>query len=404
MARVTVALAVVASLAAAAPAARAAENCEVPEQAQVRARTETAVVYRAGNRVEACLERVGEPVFLMFVGPEEAGEYHSRAWLGAIALAGPYVAYVERRTYNTDSPSIADYARVRRVDLRERNRQMGVGSAESYDMTPTVPRLLMAPDGAIAYSVHWIEMASPYGDERNHNEVRVRDVIGLRYLDDAPDLDVLSLRRRGRTVTWKRGDRRLRARLRTTGSCRIPTGAHIEAYSRRLLVYVVRRNRAGARVADVVACFRRDGERFTLATEARSLDRFEAGDNFRIAGRYVAWSEGRRDRDGAQRMSFRVYDVDARRFLRTETLEEHGADTGEDFKIWDLALSRSGDVAWTIVFGQTVKVEAWDACGRRELSDEPGIDTESLRVVDRTAIWTAGGVDRSARFRSSADC
>lgn len=399
MARVTLAVAVVASLTIAAPAARAAGGCEVPSGAHVLKRSDHAVVYRTGNRVDGCLDRVGEPVFVMFVGPDD---FQSQARIGAIALAGPYAAYVDTHAFRPQSPPLADYARVRRVDLRTQDRQTGMGSAESFYATPNVPRLLMAPDGAVAFTIHWIETPSPGVEVRTHSEVRTRDVYGRHYVDDSPDLDLESLRRRGRTVTWMRGGERHHTHLATTGSCRISLQARIKAHSRRVVVYAVRN--VPERSVDLVACFRGNGHRFTMASESRTPDRWEAGANFRVNGRYVAWSEDFRDGDGSQRVSFHVYDLQDRDFLRSEPIYEHGPETANDFVVRDLVLSRRGDVAWTRVLDPDVSVEAWDACGRRELDDEPAIDPESLRLAGRIVTWTANGADRSAQLRSADDC
>lgn len=397
MARVTLVIAVVASLAAATPAARAAGGCEVPKRAQVLKRSATAVVYRTGSRVEGCLNRVGEPVYLASVGPDENGE----ARLGPIALAGPYAAWAMSFTNRNAEHSDKGVARVRRADLRSQGRQVGAGSQPSPVMTPTVPRLVMARDGSIAFTLHWLYGEPPsYPFETRHSEVRTFDAFGHHFVDDSPDLDLRSLERRGRVVSWLRGGDRYHTRLDGTGRCRIPAGARLKAGDFRVVVYAVRRQRA----VDLVACSPRDGKHFVMATESRSGELFEAGGKFRAAGRYIAWREDVRDGDD-QRLLIRVYDVVSREFVRSETIYEQAPRTEKDVLVPGLVLTVSGDVAWTQVIGQEASVEAWDACGRRRLDgDEEGVDPESLRLRGRIVSWAFRYEQRSAELRSAGVC
>jgi hypothetical protein len=173
MARAAIALIALAVLASSAGTRAAGGGCELPDGAHVRARTDEAVVYRAKDRVLACLERSGEAILLADVYDDvDLG----RRRVGAVAIAGPRVAFAD---LSDDA-----LATVRLLDLRHPGRRVNAGSAATYGMDtgyPTVPRLFLARDGALAYTIHWVEVDAPRVEDRTrHREVRIRDAFGLR--------------------------------------------------------------------------------------------------------------------------------------------------------------------------------------------------------------------------------
>jgi hypothetical protein len=105
-----------------------------------------------------------------------------------------------------------------------------------------------------------------------------------------------------------------------------------------------------------------------------------------------------------------VYDLERGKRVHKLPVAQHSEEEFvSDPKVPALVLSRDGGVAWTVLQyhdpgAQERRVGAADACGRRKLDDDPGIDPESLRLAGRTVTWTAGGAERSAHLRSSTAC
>ncbi|HKP92077.1 MAG TPA: hypothetical protein VJT75_19060 [Thermoleophilaceae bacterium] len=222
MARVTALLALVVLLATVAPAARAAGGCHVPSGAQVKARTERAVAYREGSRLYGCLRRTGDRVLLARVG--KRGDKVTR--VAPIALAGPYVVYAKRRTYADASSEFWGGVRVFRVDLRHpEQRDIDTPWGDPGPPSAFVERIVLAPDGAYAYTAQGFEpdpVGEVYYEERlvvAHDEVgrRTLDHWGSRTGDDSGAIDLDSLVRNHRVLTWTHDGEQLSDRFRDAG-------------------------------------------------------------------------------------------------------------------------------------------------------------------------------------------
>jgi hypothetical protein len=383
MARVTVALVVACSLAAAAPAARAAGGCEVPKDAKLRARTAEAVVYRNEDHVAACLESTGRTVFLKHVdGPGEG----SAERVGAIALAGPLLAFAD-----ASNTAYGQSARVRLLDLRRPRRQVYAGQAGSFGDPVAVPQLLLTRDGWLAYS-------SPGG------QVWIRDALGLRKVGDSPSLDPRSLRREGGDVTWSEGGDARTAHIQGPGRCDVRWHDRVRRRGSGFLMYEVRNSGPEARV---FACRRRTGERQLLQVEDRSIEHPDVAHNYRIAGRFAAWSRDYEDHYGNQFEWVNVWDLERRQIARTTRIAEAYPEDSRELAVASIALSPAGDVAWMLInandsFGGTVG--ARDSCGVRTFEDGSAVDRHSLRLHGDVVSWKHQDSVQQVRLRSPAEC
>jgi hypothetical protein len=386
MARVTLALAAVASLAVASPpAARAAGGCEVPKDATVRARTAQAVVYRNEDHVSACLERTGRTVFLKHVdGPGQG----SAERVGAIALAGPLLAYAD-----ASNTAYGQSARIRLLDLRRPSRRVDAGEAGDFGEPVAVPRLLLTRDGWLAYS-------SPDG------KVWVRDALGLRKVADSPSLDARSLRLDGEEVTWTDGGEAGTAHIQGSGACGVRWHDRVKRHGGGFVLY---ESRGPGSKARVFACRRRTGERQLLQLEDRSIAQLDVAHNYHLAGHYAGWSEDYEDRYGNQRAYVNVWDLDAGKMADTVRIAADGPDSPYDFTVFSIVLSAAGNVAWMLGdqpgyagqpgYGANLVVGAHDACGTRKLDDRSDIHVRSLRLRGEVVMWRSGGVLHQAHFR-----
>jgi len=211
MVRATVLLVAASVLLATATDARAAQLCVVPNGAHVKARTKRAVAYtvdrpqsefKRSRDFYGCLESVGRPVKLAHVSSDPDNDTN----VGPVVLARSRLAYAFRALGHYGDASVE----VRELDLRRPEAVSTAGNAEGYDDRPRVVRLLVTRRGEVAYTLRWTEIDAPSPEDRTrHREVRIRDAYGLRTVDDAPGVDLRSLARDGRTVTWLHdGDRR----------------------------------------------------------------------------------------------------------------------------------------------------------------------------------------------------
>jgi hypothetical protein len=405
MARVTAALAIVGSLLIAAPAARAASGCEVPEGAHVKAQTRRAVVYRVRDRVVGCLEHGAGPILLERVGAVGPLGHHQFR-VGPVVLAGPYVAYGSRYFGRSDGSAGVTWR-----DLRYPNRWDFRGNALSDRGRASVPRLVLKGDGSLAYTIRWRSLEGPdYEHVREHREVRAHDAFGRRVLDSGEHIELRSLRLHRRRLTWTKGGRGRSALLRGTGSCGLPRGARVRAHEGGIVVYSVRRSPPDQYSIDVFACSRRSGRRQRIHVEEWSDAVAEEGQHYRIAGRFVAWAFIRLDHDQNQALYVRVYDLHRHQVTRSAQVAFRAyAEQVSEGAIPAVAVSRRGDVAWTTrTYGQGSRefrsVGAWDECGRVVLDRGRRINLASLRVSRNTVTWRVRGEVRSAELRSSTAC
>ncbi|HKP92076.1 MAG TPA: hypothetical protein VJT75_19055 [Thermoleophilaceae bacterium] len=398
----TLAFAVVISLATVAPAARAASGCHVPKHARVRASSRHIVAYTmasgGGARdLYACLDTDGRRVKAQTLEPEE--------WVTRAVAAGSKLAYavIEQLPENHRYPR--GYARVRLLDLRRRGDPETVGVLHSDVRLPVIRRIVLAPDGALAYSARWywtdrfMDYVSPAHEVR---EVEAVDDLGYWQMAGGTDarIDLRSLERRGRRVAWTESGVRRSKRFRDLGRCTVPDGAWVRGHAEGVTVWELERTpgqyEGHACIADV-------GED-QLIRQAHPIG---DGGFYRIGGRFVAWT-GDDNHVG-------VYDLDGHRLLH-DALGE--APRSEDCytppAIRDLAVSHEGDVAWTMEAAEPDDpcgdeparhvVTAVDACGRIELDDDPSVGLWSLRIAGRRVIWDSGTEERSAELRSAGDC
>jgi len=408
MARVAFAVAVVASLAVAAPAAQAADRCQVPRGAVVKAEAKHAIAYREGSRLYACLERTGERVLLERVG--RRGDKVVR--VASMVLAGSHVAYAKRRTYAPYYTWGND--RVVHVDLRHPGRR-DIESPWSDAGPPSagVSTIVLAPDGAYAYTAQAFE-PDPAGEvmyeERlvvAHDEVgrRTLDHWGSRTGDDAGAIDLDSLVRRHRVVSWTKDGERHSARFRDIGKCRVPPDARVERYAAGTIVY----KRFFDGPWGTLACIGRIGESQLINEDSGD----EYSDVYRIGGRFVAWTELVGGRGAPGDRYVRVYDLGRRRLVRDLLLKPE--DCRATVEVPDIAVARSGAFAWITNFYdwddvcpddvlRRTRVSARDACGTIVLDEDPDIDPASLRIAGTQVRWTASGEERSAELRSADDC
>jgi hypothetical protein len=393
MARVTLALAIVASLAIATPAARAAGGCHVPKQADVEATSRHVVAYTIarddGARVlYACLDSRRERVGLKALS--------DGLRLGPVVAAGSKLAYVVVE----DKPGGGN-ARVRLIDLRHGAGPLTVGWLDSYGGPATIKRLVLAPDGALAYTTRsfWTESGYDYTGPRHEvRTVRAVDQIGHWQMAEGGGIDLRSLERRGRVVGWTDAGVRRSKRFRDLGKCRLPERARFRSYARGVTVYELAA--PGEFWGDVHACIATSGEDQLI----RRNDSTEYSFNYRIRDHFVAWAVADSSSD-----DFRVnaYDLDAHALVRDAAVEgASGQGCSSPYVIPDLAVSDQGDVAWTAQIEGTCGrlVTAWDACGRMVLDDDPRVELYSLRIAGRRVLWEVGEEERSAELRSRSEC
>lgn len=395
------------AVAAAPPAdgAQPAPRCRVPARARVQARTARAVLFTAEFRsrrsgrsfaFEGCVEGVGKRVLI------EGGAV-TRA-----RLNGYRVAYVVR--------SAGDYAHdasVRTLDLRRPKRRFLAGVVYA-DSTPGVPRLSLTRDGAVAYTIDWTWHGV------RHREVRVRDRDGLETVDRGADVDVRSLARRGRRVAWTHAGERRTARLARMdrfGACRLRPGADMRARDRRTFVYTAdREDRYGFGRTDAYACDIHTGDQQRFAEADHDINDDEFEDDFRVAGRFVAWSVRAYDHYGVEGAFIEVSDLSGRRGRGYDVFlggRNGDAEVGPPTSVESLLLTRAGDIAWSVhaynygfaddygdVYPAVPRptIAAHDQFGTVQLDEGRGVDLRSLRLAHAHAVWRHGGAVRSARL------
>lgn len=402
MARVTLALAVVASLAIAAPGARAAGGCQVARHAHVKATARHVVAYTVrrseGRRdLYACLDGRGRRVKVEALPAD--------ARLGPVVAAGSKLAYavIEDLGYPHYFP--AGYASVRLLDLRHGDVARTLRSIQSDSRPPKIGRLVLAPDGALAYTTRWYYV-DHFGDDfeprQEVREVEAFDDLGYWPVAGGRGLALGSLERHGRVFTWTDAGERHSKRFRELGKCSLPRKAHVRAYARGVTVYVLAPS-DGSVGGDAHACIATIGE-------DQVLHRYGANEDptvFRIAGHFVAWDGTEWGAEGHGEDHVRGYDLDR----HAQTLDAPVAPSHEEcYEVRDLVASREGDVAWTTdgppcgPGSESNRVTAWDACGRIELDDDPRVELYTLRRVGGGVVWDVGEESRDFEFRSAADC
>jgi hypothetical protein len=394
MARVTAVLVVVASLTAAVPAARAAGGCEVPKHAHVKATSRHAVAYRAHSRVFACSDRDGDTVLLERVGkrPNDTVTH-----VGPIVLAGSHVAYAKR---NNDGYS--GYVQVIHVDLRHPGRREKLGARGGVG-PPTVGRIVLAPDGALAYTMRWV--VPEYPGTHEYRAVVVVDELGFQAITAHGLVDMKSLVRRHRVVSWTEDGKRRSTRFRELGKCTLPDGARFMAYRAGVVAYKLDDGQ-------VYACIGRTGQRQLIEFDERE-GRFEYSELFRIGGHFVGWTKFVAQEGAPDRTFVRLFDLDRRRVVREIPVESK--ECPGDVTVSDLAVARNGDLAWIALTldptdycsgdPRLPSVNVWDACGESVLDDDDrAVWWDSLRIAGRQVRWTVSGEERSAELRSVSDC
>jgi hypothetical protein len=405
MARVTVALAVVISLTAAAPAARAAGGCEVPSGAHVKVRARHVVAYTVGDRATrdlyACLDSVGRAVKVTSVHQSDESGYR----VGAIAASGTKLAY-GLVTYYPDG----GYLWVRLVDMRHPAKQQAVGYFDSPRDPPRIPRLVLARDGAVAYTAWWIAYYNEStGEAQARGVVESRDPLGPDELDPGPGVDLGSLERHGRIVSWLNSGERRSATLHSVGRCRIPPEAWVRGHTSKLVLYSV--GDPGPPV-DYYTCIEQTG---TTRLIDRTINRggTERALRFRLSGLFVGWVHSFLGADGAQSLHVRVFD--ARRGHLAKEAFAGGNPPGrcDSAQVPALALTPGGEVVWISRRFEAPSCDspaterrllmAWDGCGRRALDDDPTL-YGPLTLAGMTVSWSARGRRRSAELRSESDC
>jgi hypothetical protein len=194
----------------AAPAEASDHGCKLPRGAKVEARTKYAVVYYDRHyRDWGCLYSLGRRAELYDKG-------------GNVTLAGRYVAYPQT-SYEPDGTV---YYLVTVFDLRKRSWHsfssayvsQPDGNKDGED-SALVPDVALKKNGSVA----WISCWPIFGDADQNNcfrdadlppEVWRTDSRGTKMLDASADIGLRSLKRRGNTITWRRGSHRSTAQLR----------------------------------------------------------------------------------------------------------------------------------------------------------------------------------------------
>jgi hypothetical protein len=410
MARVTLVLAVVASLTIAAPpAARAAGGCAVPKRARVKATSRHIVAYtvaRAGGTRDlyACLDARGTRAKIQALGPEE--------WISQAVAAGSKLAYAVIEQFPENHYYPRGYARVRLLDLRRDADPETVGLLSSDVRLPLIGRIVLAPDGALAYSARW------YWTDRFMDYIspahEVREVEAVDDLDGwqmaggtGARIDLRSLERRGRRVAWTESGVRRSKRFRDLGKCTLPEDRWVRGYKRGVTVWESE-SAPGSDEYEAHACIADVGEDQLIRPD------HPLGDSgwYKIGGHFVAF-DSHETVAGRDEHHVGVYDLDGHRLLHDAMVEgdvptEEGCST--EAEVRDFAVSRAGDVAWTTEISDCHPgpgrhlVTAVDACGRIELDDDPSVGLWSLRIARRWVSWDRGAEERSAELRSAANC
>jgi hypothetical protein len=195
---------------------------------------------------------------------------------------------------------------------------------------------------------------------------------------------------------------------RAAGGCDPPRDARVRAQNARTVVYTVRRDER----IDLYACDRRSGEARRFNGLIQTPDFNEELDNdFRLRGRYVAYSISVQER-GGQAAFLEVYDLEHWKFARHEHVGGHGGDQrGPNTRVVDLVLTRDARTAWTTrtyhyvleddpaPVRQRRLVCARDGRGRVQLDHGAGIDLRSLTLSHGRVRWMHAGSERSARLR-----
>jgi hypothetical protein len=397
MARATVFVVALACLAAGVPAAHAAGGCEVPKRAHVKASARHVVAYTRSHTLYACLDSSGKRVKVKELRPELR--------LGPVVAAGSKLAYTVIENAGVHA-SYDGYARVRLVDLRHHAGPFTAGWVGSWDGPPTIERLVLAPDGALAYSVRWfdLEQVDEYHSSLHEvREVRAHDDLGSWRMAEGSGIDLRSLAHRGRVVSWTDAGARRSKRFRELGKCRFPREARLRGYARGVTVYDLESD-GGDDGRDDHACIAQIGEDQLIHRHEPGDYSFDQG----IAGHFVAWAVGYASSD---EVHVSVYDLDVHGLVHDALVEPSAEDCGFEPEVRDVAVSRQGDVAWTTEIengcgpgsGRHL-VTALDACGRIVLDDDPQVQLYSLRRFGRMILWEVGTEQRSFELRSAADC
>jgi hypothetical protein len=398
MARLTLALAIAASLAIAAPGAQAAGECRVPDGAHVEARNAHAVVYTTSRKaryatrigLHACVGGDGRDALIDGTRSQDPNSNRfAPVVLNGYALA---YAHVGDQDYGTASTFVSI------VDLRHPELRYGASGASGYYAVPSVPRLVVTADGAAAYTVEW---TSYHGV--THREVRVRDRDGVGTVDSGTGVALRSLERDGRTIAWTHSGERRTAHLagmRRAGRCRLGPGADVRAHDGHTLVYSALRPDG----TDFFACDRRTGEQVRFISGNAD---YEIDDDFSVNGRYVAYTYETFDHYGGQEIDLSVHDLAGRDHKPDAWVGGHAGDTTDDEAVADLAVSRHGDAAWTLrtcEYGgircgpERHEVAARDQFGYVRLAYARHVELDSLSVSDGRVSWKRAGRRHSARL------
>lgn len=384
--------------------------CRVPDGARVEARNSHAVVYTTSSNsprgtrtgLRGCVEDVGREVNIDGTSNDDPAVYEHAGYkrLGPIALNGTEVANaaVEDSGWGTGS------AYVQMLDLRQPRHRFDAGGVVAYGV-PSVPRLVLTADGAVAYTIGWP------GRDHSRREVRARDRNGLRTVDSGHGVGLQSLERHGSTIEWTHGGARRTAHLARTGRvgrCRLEPGADIRAMDEGTLVYTATKSDRYDRNEYAYACDRRTGDRRVFAS-ADGWTAFE--DTFRVNGRYVAYSREEYDHYGGEYVNVEVHDLATGRDRPSVGLGGRAGDqTGPDSKVVRLVLSGDGDLALTLLtydypvagFGEAARerhvVAAFDRYGYVQLDDDRHLELDSLRLSHGRVSWKRAGDRYSERL------
>jgi hypothetical protein len=209
-ARDTLLAIVLLATAGAAPAEASHRGCAIPRGSTVEARTKYAVVYYdSRNRDWGCLFSVGRRAQLYDVD-------------GKVTLAGRYVAYPQT-SYDPDGTV---YYLITVFDLRKRRWHtlssayvaVSDGNRDGED-SAVVTDVALKKNGSVA----WISCFPIFGTPDQHDcfrdpdippEVWRTDRRGTKRLDAAANVGLHSLKRRGSTITWRRGSETRHAQLK----------------------------------------------------------------------------------------------------------------------------------------------------------------------------------------------
>jgi hypothetical protein len=177
-------------------------------------------------------------------------------------------------------------------------------------------------------------------------------------------------------------------------------GSKTIAASEHARVFRTRPNADGA--TDVMGCLYRVGRRHYLGDGGTGiLDETWVG-HFRLAGRFVAFSDEIGGRYGA---GFNIVVVDLRTGKRrTAYSVPPRRDSGQTASVESIVLRKNGSAAWMYLFGASPDdtperfVAKLDSDGEVRLAHGVDIESGSLALARRTVYWTQAGEPRSAQL------